>query len=215
LGTFHSKLELKRAKSRRISISGRFEFALLRSFFVENKDLAQYLEKILHGSSAEAKVIHPSSVVTAPWVRLKCQFGCPRYGRSYCCPPDTPGPEVTRSTLDAYQRAILFHIEAAKRQEENRSKLLKDFMADLVELEGEMFKDGFYRAFVLLSGPCGLCKECGKLKGKACEFGYRARPSMEACGIDVYQTARNQGFPIKPLKQKDETQNLYCLMLVD
>jgi predicted metal-binding protein len=41
------------------------------------------------------------------------------------------------------------------------------------------------------------------------------RPSIESVGIDVYQTARNSGFPIAPLKEKKETQNLYCLMLVD
>jgi predicted metal-binding protein len=183
--------------------------------FVEHKDLAAYWEKVVKGREAEAKVIHPSTVVTAPWVRWKCQFGCTGYGRSYCCPPDSPAPEVTRSTLDTYERAILFHLEAAKRQDESRGRILRTFGEALVELEGEMFKDGYYRAFVLLSGPCILCKECGKVKGKACEFGYRARPSMEACGIDVYQTARNHGFPIKPLKGKDETQNLYCLMLVD
>jgi hypothetical protein len=31
----------------------------------------------------------------------------------------------------------------------------------------------------------------------------------------VYQTARNSGFFIKPLREKAETQNVYCLMLVD
>jgi hypothetical protein len=38
---------------------------------------------------------------------------------------------------------------------------------------------------------------------------------MESCGIDVFQTARNNGFFIQTLKEKTETQNLYCLMLVD
>jgi predicted metal-binding protein len=84
----------------------------------------------------------------------------------------------------------------------------------LADLEGEMFKDGFYRAFVLLSGPCNLCEECGKLKGVPHRYGYRARPSMESLGIDVYQTAWNSGFPVQPLREKKETQNLYCHMLV-
>ena len=26
--------------------------------------------------AAETKAISPASVITAPWVRLKCQFGC-------------------------------------------------------------------------------------------------------------------------------------------
>jgi hypothetical protein len=41
------------------------------------------------------------------------------------------------------------------------------------------------------------------------------RPAMEACGIDVYQTARNNGFFIEPLRNKTDTHNDYCLMLVD
>lgn len=37
-------------------------------------------------------------------------------------------------------------------------------------------------------------------------------PRMEACGMDVYQTARNNGFSFKPLCEKTETQNEYCLV---
>jgi len=33
--------------------------------------------------------------------------------------------------------------------------------------------------------------------------------------IDVYQTARTNGFFIEPLSDKKQTQNIYCLMLVD
>jgi hypothetical protein len=38
---------------------------------------------------------------------------------------------------------------------------------------------------------------------------------MEGCGIDVYQTARNNGFPIRTLRERTETRNTYCLMMVD
>jgi predicted metal-binding protein len=182
---------------------------------MEEKNLENYWSRVTGAGGVEAKVIHPSSVVTAPWVRLKCQFGCVRYGKGYCCPPDTPTPAEMRKTLDAYGRAILFHIIAEKRSGKGRRDLLQKLFRSLVELEGEMFKDGFYKAFVLLSGPCDLCQECAKLTGGGCHFGNRARPSMEACGIDVYQTARNNGFFIKPLKDKNETQHNYSLMLVD
>jgi predicted metal-binding protein len=177
--------------------------------------LEPFWGRVTRGKPAEAKEIDPKSVITAPWVRLKCQYGCPGYGRGYCCPPDTPGQDQTRRILDSYSRAILFHLEAAKTGSESRVKLLEDFLASVVDLEGEMFKQGFYRAFAILSGPCTLCKECGKLKGIPCRWGYRARPSMEACGIDVYQTAWNNSFPLVPLKEKKETQNLYSLMLVE
>ncbi len=182
---------------------------------MKENDLKPYWSRVTEGRAAWAKAVHPAGVVTAPWVRLKCQFGCAGYGRSWCCPPDTPTPEEMRKVLGSYQRAILFHFESARIDGRSRKKDFSDFVNALVDLEGEMFKDGYYKALVLLAGPCGICKECAKPKGEPCLVGGRARPSMEACGIDVYATARGNGFPIHPLRDKGETQNDYCLMLVD
>ncbi len=176
-------------------------------------DLEKYCARAVERGATHVKQIHPSSVITSPWVRWKCQFGCTGYGKGYCCPPDTPTPEQTREVIDSYQRAILFHKEAPGTPD--RGKRFREYFEMLTDLEGEIFKDGYYKALALLAGPCTLCKECAKLKGDPCTFGDRARPSMEGCGIDVFQTARNNGFFIKTLSEKTDTQNVYCLMLVD
>jgi len=52
-------------------------------------DLEKYCEKAIQAGATHAKVTHPSTVVTAPWVRFKCLFGCP-YKHRYSCPPHTP-----------------------------------------------------------------------------------------------------------------------------
>jgi predicted metal-binding protein len=117
--------------------------------------------------------------------------------------------------LDGYARAILFHQDGATIPEEDRRKAALKFLDRLVELEGEMFKDGYYKSLVFLAGGCHLCKECSKGKGEPCLHRDKSRPAMEACGIDVYQTARNNGFQIQPLREKSEPRNLFCLMLVD
>ena len=59
----------------------------------------------------------------------------------------------------------------------------------------------------------GACPE-GDLDGD-CRHPYEARPSMEACGIDVFQTARDAGFPIEVLTSYDDTPNFYSLLLVE
>jgi predicted metal-binding protein len=82
-------------------------------------------------------------------------------------------------------------------------------------LEGTAFKDGHYKALVLLAGPCRWCAACARGRGESCTRGAQARPAMEACGIDVFQTARNNGFPIETLREKTETQNLYSLLSTD
>jgi predicted metal-binding protein len=176
-------------------------------------DLKKYFDLAMDNGASHAKQISPGSVTTAPWVRLKCQFGCPGYAKGYCCPPHTPTAVETQAILKCYQRAILFHVELPDSPE--RGKRYRDYLKFLVELEGIMFKDGYYKAFIFLAGPCRLCKKCGVSEVKACEFALKARPSMESCGIDVYQTARDNGLFIQPLRERSETNNYYCLMLVD
>ncbi len=58
-------------------------------------------------------------------------------------------------------------------------------------------------------------RQCTKAKDSPCKFPGKARPSMASCGIDLFQTARDNGFNIRTLRDKAETQNFYCLMLVD
>lgn len=180
---------------------------------MKTNDLKKYFDLALQGGATSLKLIKPSSVVTAPWVRWKCQFGCGGYDYSYCCPPHTPTHEETRNVLDSYERAILFHIQTSPTP--GRGKRLRKFSHGLIDLEKEMFKDGYYKAFILLAGPCDVCRECGKITGNPCSNRYRARPSMEACGIDVFQTARNNGFHIETLRDEAEPRNNFCLMLVD
>lgn len=180
---------------------------------MDTGDLEKYCSYALEKGATAAKIIHPSTVVTACWVRLKCQFGCGGYGNSYCCPPHSPQAEETRKVLDSYHQAILFHVETSSTP--NREKNLKKYRHSLVELEGVIFKDGYYKAFVFLAGPCDLCSECSVFAEAPCKNRYRARPSMEACGIDVFQTARNNGFHIETLREKTDQRNFFSLMLVD
>jgi predicted metal-binding protein len=171
------------------------------------KALEIYCKKALELGVDGVKVIDSRSIVTAEWVRMKCQFGCPGFGMRLCCPPHTPTPEVTRKVIDSYEKAILLHRRLKKG---DRSK---GFNEAVVRLEIEIFLDGYYKAWSMGSGPCGLCKECDP--NGLCKHGYEARPSMEACGIDVFKTARDNGFPIKVVRTHEEERNIYGVILVE
>jgi predicted metal-binding protein len=155
----------------------------------------------------EAKVIDPSSVATAEWVRMKCQFGCPNFGKGLCCPPYTPTPEVTRKVIDSYQKAILLHKNFSK------AKTTEIFNESIVRLEMRIFLDGYYKAWSMGTGACRICKKCNPTG--LCKHGSRARPSMEACGIDVYKTARDNEFPINVVRTHEEERNHFGLVLVE
>lgn len=47
-----------------------------------------------------------------------------------------------------------------------------------------------------------------------CNFPGQTVPSMEACGMDVFATVRNNGLEIHTLRVKGEPQNHFGLILV-
>lgn len=151
----------------------------------------------------QAFVIAASQVETAPWVRLKCQFGCDGYGQCLVCPPYTPTPQQMREVLDSYRRAVLIHCSPDA-----------DVKAIAAELEREFFLGGAWKALGLGAGPCYLCRQCN-LEHRECRYPEQARPSMEACGIDVFSTVKKKGLPIEVVRTTRQCPNYYGLILVD
>jgi len=166
-----------------------------------DRELKGFLPRFYKLGARGAKIISPRRVVTGTWVRMKCQFGCGGFGTSLMCPPHTPKPEETRRILDTYKRAILFA---------SGSVDTKEIAA---KMEREIFLSGYYKALGLGAGPCSLCRDCAFEKG--CRHPDEARPSMEACGIDVFATARKHGFTINVVRSYKDPQHYFGLVLVE
>jgi predicted metal-binding protein len=149
------------------------------------------------------RILTGTDIETAPWVRLKCQFGCDGYAQCLVCPPYTPTPEEMRKVLDTYRRALLIHFEPEA-----------DVKETVVELEREIFLQGAWKALGLGAGPCYLCQSCTRKVGE-CRHAERARPAPEACGIDVFATVRKAGLPIEVVRTTRQCPNYYGLILVD
>ncbi|KUK14394.1 MAG: Uncharacterized protein XD52_0333 [bacterium 42_11] len=164
------------------------------------KDL---LERLTKEKVKEFILINPKEVVTAEWVRLKCQYGCDGYGLCLTCPPYSPEPSRTRKILDSYSIAALLW----------QPRGWQNLRRVCAELEREIFLSGYYKSFAMPSGPCELCEECA-LK-YPCNHPELARPSMEACGIDVYATVRKFGLPIEVVKDETCMANYYGLLLIE
>jgi predicted metal-binding protein len=163
--------------------------------------LEALIERALELGASRAKAIPASSVVVGEWVRWKCQYGCGGYGRCLTCPPRSPAPEETKRALASYKRAILFQAGRGEVRE------------IIALLEREVFLAGYYKAFGMASGPCRLCGECN-LSG-ACRHPDEARPSMEACGVDVYATVRSAGWEIDVVRTEQDPARFFGLVLVD
>jgi predicted metal-binding protein len=161
-----------------------------------------FIDRALEWGASDAKIINAGSIVTAPWVRLKCQYGCGGYNSSLCCPPHSPAHDETRKVIDCYKKAILVH-----------AKALGKISKIIIKLEREIFLAGYYKALGFGSGPCTLCKSC--CTDGSCVHPEKVRPSMESCGIDVYATVRHNGFSIEVVRDHRSDQNYYGVVLIE
>jgi predicted metal-binding protein len=170
-----------------------------------------YVKRARSLGMTKAKIIHPETVVVGHWVRLKCQYGCGGYGGCLTCPPHSPLPEYTQGMLTEYSRGLL--VQAKDIDLSRQSGVLLKLRRAVTGIEREMFLDGYYKAFGMASGPCDVCRTCDT--GSPCRHPYQARPSMEACGIDVYQTARNNGFTLEVVRSGDSLCSFMSLILIE
>lgn len=165
--------------------------------------MKKYFDLLYKEGVRKAAKIGADSVVTAPWTNYKCRYGCDFYGKRNSCPPYTPTWKQTQEIIDCYEYGILFNIQ-------DGSNTSVTPLA--VELARQAFLDGYYKAIAFGSGPCLICKECDL---EHCRFPKKAIPSMEACGIDVFATARNNGFEIETVREKSDKHNYFGFVLFE
>lgn len=182
------------------------------------EDLQTLAAKAKELGASAAVPVPVSTIRTGLWTRMKCQYGCPNYGRTLCCPPHAPSAEFTRQFLAEYQWSLLVQLavpysEEAAKDWTGYNKMICHKLTDVViGVEREAFLMNRYRAFALKAGRCWLCDTCNL---QHCVHPDLARPSAEACGIDVMALARDNGFDAKVLRGPVTEMKIYGLVLID
>lgn len=149
------------------------------------------IEFALGQGAVEALFIAPELVVVSEQVRYKCQFGCRYYQRNKMCPPETPPVAEFRTVIRRYDHTLLVRTP---------QPMLHEL---ILKLEREAFLHGHPLALGLIEGPCSLCEKCPGPKAPCLEP-QKARPSMEAMGIDVFRTCANAGIDLRILTDPAE-----------
>ena len=179
------------------------------------KRFSESVEVALRAGATAARIIPSKQVVIDERVRLKCEVPrCAGYGQYLTCPPYVMSVEAFSKIRSSYKWGLLVQVEAKDIDstdkdkgrinrtilKENR-KLHRSFKLKLLEIveavESAAFKKGMRFAAGLVGGSCVLCERCVDDKSsQVCRHPFRARPPMEAVGIDVVKTAQNAGLPI-------------------
>ena len=198
-----------------------------------NEDINSLLSN-LRSIHQDIKPISTDMIVVADWVRFKCRYGCRAYGKHLCCPPYAPTPEVMRRAVSEYKTAILASLETLPGPGTDPTHTRHYLMNSVThlhktvyQLEIKAFLSGYYKALGFYAMPCALCETCvaeeklekgeevSLLDTTKCRHKDIMRPSMEACGVDVFKTLENAGYSPRVLKSYSEQVVLFGMVLLE
>lgn len=178
------------------------------------QDLENLKDKAVELGASMAEVVSTDWVQVDERVPLKCLTPlCPYYNHCMNCPPHAPSPERMQKIVSQYKYAVLLALDvvpvshfAGTAKERRESATWGRKCLEIVgRIEKHAFESGYYLAMGFAQASClkTLCKQkrCLLLDGGQCPYPLKARPSMEAVGIDVYDLATRVGWDIYPVNR--------------
>jgi len=183
----------------------------------------QLIKTAFERGATEAKIVPVHEIVLDERVILKCQVPlCNEYGNHLLCPPNSPSLAQFREVLKKYSNALLIQLrtptdQLSSKSEESRKKAIYARANELHEIVNGVEKVAqelqFTFAAGFIGGACKLCDPCvGVKSGRPCKYPFKARPSMEAVGIDVHLTAQRAGLGFSPDIEKEVVWNGLVLL---
>lgn len=129
-------------------------------------------------------------------LKLCEQNACGRYDTSWTCPPGCGDMETLKAQILMHPKGVVlqkkydledsFDFEGMQRGGRDFNENFKAMMA--------FCKQNAPRFWALKAGACGLCEQC-TYPDAPCRFPDDARPSIEACGINVTALCKAAGIP--------------------
>ena len=173
--------------------------------------MEKYVSLAVELGATAAVAVRAADIPVDPRVSLKCSIPkCFGYGTSAHCPPYSMKPEETAAIIEKYRMALVLSLETPspvivrdKTTIRERVDAYKNIFEMVSRIESSAFYDGYYLSVGFAAGSCKstYCHNvpCSVLQNEKCRLSLRARPSMEAVGIDCYKLATRLGWEIYPI----------------
>ncbi len=154
------------------------------------------VEEILTKHDAPHTVVSVGEIRFDPSFRALCEANsCGYYGKCWTCPPDAGTIDALMQKAKSYQNALVFQTVSRLEDSFDIEGMHEASLRHnrLVQEVRDAAKQEHPNCFVLGAGACGVCAVCSKREDQPCRFPDKAITSLEACGIDVSQTAKLAG----------------------
>jgi predicted metal-binding protein len=148
------------------------------------------LKTIIELGASHCQFISSGRLLPEERIRKYCyENKCGCYGKHLMCPPHTGSIDEVTQKFAMFTTGIL--VQYSKRldvQTDTGGLTASKRQLHHIILDTETYlreKAGMVKLFGMIAGECGLCEKCAGYAGEACVYPDRARPSLEALGVDV------------------------------
>ena len=141
----------------------------------------------------------PKSLEFSPRIRWICENECPRYGKSWACPPAVGSVEACREKCRSYTHCLAVGTVTEVSDIGNMEACLAtrfDHEALTEEVAGFLKEQGI-TPYILSTDSCAWCDTCAWCEGKPCRFPEKMHPCVESHGINLIPTLEENGLPFQ------------------
>ena len=137
----------------------------------------------------------PSALEFSDRIRYICQTECPRYGKSWACPPGVGNVEDCKAKCLGYRECLVIGTitecdDIADIEETLSTRPDHEAVTDQV---AQLLRDMGVEPYILSTDSCAICEKCTFPEGKPCRHAQRMHPCIESHGINIIPTLEENG----------------------
>ena len=139
--------------------------------------------------------IDPRELEFSQRIRYICQEECPRYGKSWACPPGVGSVEACRERLLAYSHCLVIGTITECDDISNIDATLatRPEHEAVTNLVGQLMRRQGVEPYILSTDSCAICECCTCPEGKPCRHPDKMHPCIESHGINIIPTLEENG----------------------
>ncbi len=139
--------------------------------------------------------IKPESLEFSERIRWICENECPRYGKTWACPPGVGTVEQCAEKCKSYTCCLVVGTITETEDITDMEETLATRPAheEVTNHVRELFRQQGVEPYILSTEACSVCDRCAILDGEPCRLPGRMHPCVESHGINVIPVLEEQG----------------------
>ena len=139
--------------------------------------------------------IDPKKLEFSERVRTVCRQECPRYGKTWACPPAVGEVSECRRRCLGYENCLMIATATEVSSVSNMREALdtRGGHEDITNEVGALLREQGIEAYILSTEACGICERCAYLDGEPCRHPEKMHPCVESHGINLIPALEENG----------------------